>query len=318
MPNSGKLLDEPVVFFGSGPVAAKSLELLSEWADIEAVITKPKPAHHKGEFPVLEVAERLKLPVLTVSTKAGLDELMDTRPVRSRVAVLVDFGIIVSQGAIDYFELGIVNSHFSLLPEWRGADPITFSILSGQQETGVSLMLLVDKMDEGPLLAQTPFELSPATTTPELTTDLIEVSDQTLRHILPLYAAGSIAPAPQEQAAIPGHQEASYSRKLTKADSTLDFEHKPATQLEREVRAYLEWPKSRTRIGEVDVIVTRAHVLEGEKLKVEGGVQAPGALYRNGKELGFYTTDDIFIVDLLKPAGKPEMSAAAFLAGYHL
>src|SRR5687768_10593623 len=127
---------EPIVFFGSGPVAAESLRLLAQDFTIEAVITKPRAAHHKGDVPVLTLAESLGLPTETAYDKKSLDKLFETKAFKSRLGVLVDFGIIVSQAVIDYFPFGIVNSHFSLLPEWRGADPITFSILSGQKETG--------------------------------------------------------------------------------------------------------------------------------------------------------------------------------------
>src|SRR5678815_2818348 len=113
-----KKMSEPIVFFGSGPVAAKSLELLAKDFSIEAVITKPRPAHHRGEVPVLDLAAKLQLPIHTVTNKKTLDELIKTNPFSSDIAVLIDFGIIVSQDAIDYFPLGIVNSHFSLLPEW--------------------------------------------------------------------------------------------------------------------------------------------------------------------------------------------------------
>ena len=109
-------ISEPIVFFGSGPVAARSLELLSAYATIEAVITKPRPKHHKGPVPVLELAEARGFKVYTASSRQELDDLFLSRPTRARVAVLIDFGIIVSQKVIDYFELGIINSHFSLLP----------------------------------------------------------------------------------------------------------------------------------------------------------------------------------------------------------
>lgn len=298
-----------VVFFGTGPVAAKSLELLAEWTDVEAVITKPKPAHHKASYPVLDVADKLRLKVLPVTDKKSLDELIMKNPFQSRIGVLIDFGIIVSQDVIDYFPLGIVNSHFSLLPEWRGADPITFSILSGQPETGVSLMLLVAGMDEGPLLAQATYDLPADITTPQLSEDLIDLSNQSLQHILPLYLEDALKPAPQEQVALPGHRTVSYSRKLSKADSALDF-GKTATELEREVRAFADWPKSRTTIGDKEVVITKAHVVDG--------VGEPGSVWREGKEFGFYTINGILVIDSLKPAGKGEMPAAAFLTGYKL
>jgi methionyl-tRNA formyltransferase len=248
---------------------------------------------------------------MTVSDKQSLDELMATRPVRSELGILIDFGIIVSQAVIDYFPLGIVNSHFSLLPEWRGADPITFAILSGQEKTGVSLMLLVQQMDEGPLLAVGTTAVE-SMTTPELTDTLIHVSNGLLKVEIPRYIAGETKPAAQEQIAklIPDYPaDPTYSRKLTKDDSILNFT-KPAAQLEREIRAFIDWPKSRTTIGSKDVAITAAHVIEG--------TGKPGTVWQEHKQFGFYTSDGILVVDRLKPAGKGEMAAAAFLAGYKI
>jgi len=301
-----------IVFFGSGPVASQSLELLMEWCDIEAVITKPQPAHHRQPFPVIETAKRHNLPTHFVSKRKELDQLIGSLPFESRVGVLIDFGIIISQFTIDSFELGIVNSHFSLLPELRGADPITFSILSGQQETGISLMLLVEAMDEGPLLAQSTYEMSGSETTPQLTNVLIGLSDKTLRHILPLYITGDIQIVDQETILLDNNREATYSRKLTKDDSILDFA-KPAAQLEREIRAFAEWPKSRTTLADKDVVITKAHVLPNNP-----NLQAAELDLTQPGTIAIQTSDGQLGVETLKPAGKGEMSAKAFLAGYKL
>jgi len=301
-----------VVFFGSGPVAAESLELLTQWCDIEAVVTKPQPKHHHEEFPVLAIARAHGLTIITASNRLEVDEAMLNNSFTSRVAILIDFGIIVSQAVIDSFELGIINSHFSLLPEWRGADPITFSILSGQAETGVSLMLLVAAMDEGPLLAQATYDMPENCTTPELTETLIELSDHSLQHIVPLYLEGSALPAPQETVALPGHTTASYSRKLTKADGILDF-MKPADQLEREIRAYAEWPRSRMQLAGKDVIITKAHT----KTPSNSDNAAPGSIEVSPEAdvIMIHTANGRLCIDQLKPAGKNEMTAQAFLAG---
>jgi methionyl-tRNA formyltransferase len=303
-----------VVFFGSGPVAAESLELLAEWADVEAVVTKPQPPHHKQPFPVLVVAEKLGLQTHTPNSKAELSALIDTKPYTSTLGVVIDYGFIINQDVIDYFPLGIVNSHFSLLPQWRGADPITFSILSGQDETGVSLMLIVEKMDEGPLLAQAPLAISPSSTTPELTSELIELSNFMLRETIPLYLSGAAVPAPQDTVSMAKDPTPSYSRKLTKVDSVLDW-NKPAEQLEREIRAFIEWPKSRTELAGKEVVITKAHVLEPSP-ETKDLALAPGSAFIHEKQLFVATAEGILVVDSLKPAGKPEMPIAAFLAGY--
>lgn len=293
-----------LVFFGTGPVAAKSLELLAQNFTIEAVVTKPKPAHHRGSFPVLDMVEKLGLKAYCVSNKAELSVLMTTKPFRSSLGVLIDFGIIVAPDTIDYFPLGIVNSHFSLLPEWRGADPITFAVLSGQKQTGVSLMLLVEAMDEGPLLAQSEFALSPKVTTPTLTDELIDLSNAMLREILPLYIRGGIRPYDQ-----PDYPPKSYSRKLTKNDGLIDW-NKPADQIEREIRAFIGWPQSRTTLANKEVIITSAQVVSA--------TGKSGSAEVVDKQLLVYAAHQALRIDRLKPVGKSEMTAQAFLAGNSL
>jgi methionyl-tRNA formyltransferase len=294
-----------VVFFGSGPVAARSLELLAKNFSIEAVITKPRPAHHRGNTPVLDVADKLNLAVLTVTNKQELSALFSKKSLNSTLGVLIDFGIIVNQDVIDYFPLGIVNSHFSILPDLRGADPISFAILSGQKLTGVSLMLLVAAMDEGPLLAFGEQPLDGHETTPSLTDRLILLSDALLSDVLPKYINGDLQAAPQAVT----KSQVSYSHKLAKTDGILDF-RKPAVVLEREVRAFTGWPGSRTRLGNKEVTVMAAHVVN-ELLE-------PGQAVVKDKQLLIGTSEGSLAIDQLKPAGRPQMTATAFLAGNKL
>jgi len=304
-----------IVFFGSGSVAARSLELLSANFTIEAVVTKPKPAHHRGSFPVLDLAEKLDLPVCTVTNKQELSALMATKPFTSTTGVLIDFGIIVAQDTIDYFPKGIVNSHFSLLPEWRGADPITFALLSGQKQTGVSLMLLVEAMDEGPLLGFGIQKISADETTTTLSNKLIELSAALLRDTLPAYINDVPHPL-TNTVTVPRTQEGTptYSRKLTKEDGRLDWT-KPAEQLEREVRAYNEWPKSYTTLGDIDVVITKALAVPSN-----GPGAKPGDLDITKTDgmsiLMVNTSSGSLDIERLKPAGKQEMTAQAFLNGY--
>lgn len=286
-------INERCVFFGSGPVAAACLELLVKHTVVEAVITKPRPAHHKGTVPVLEVAKKHNLPITTATSKTELDEVFARVKFTSRYAILIDFGIIVSKKIIDYFPLGIINSHFSLLPHLRGADPITWAIANGDEKTGVSLMLVDEGMDTGKLLTYRTLHIAEGETTPTLTDRLITLSDELLREYVPEYLAGTLVPKNQ-----PHPDRATYSRKLTKQDGILDFT-KPATQLEREIRAFIGWPQSRTTLGSIDVIITSASVSYSEKmLSIKCG---------DGKYL---------VINAIKPIGKKEMPAKAFLAGY--
>src|SRR5205809_5592088 len=108
----GLIMEDSLVFFGSGPVAAESLKLLVKNFVVEAVITKPQPAHHKEEFPVLAVAKENNLKVLYAANKKELSDLFDDKPASSRLGLVIDYGVIIGRDVIDYFPLGIVNSHF--------------------------------------------------------------------------------------------------------------------------------------------------------------------------------------------------------------
>lgn len=291
-----------IVFFGSGPVAAKSLELLLQHTSVEAVITKPNPAHHRGRAPVIDLCEAKNVPYITTSTKAELTNLFAKSTYRSHIGVVIDYGIIIDQVVIDFFELGIVNSHFSLLPQWRGADPITFSILSGQAETGVSLMTIVAAMDEGPLLASEKLVIQPNDTSITLTQKLIQLSDSMLQKYLPLYSAGKLQLHPQVG-------EPTYSRKLTKADGAVEWS-KPATVIEREVRAYYGWPKSTATLGDHQFIITQADVI-----KTSGN---PGSYEATKKTLTVFCGTDALSIKKVQPVNKKEMPIQAFLSGYSL
>ena len=290
------MVKESIVFFGSGPVAAKSLGLLAKNFVIEAIITKPATIQE------MSAAVMGDIPAHPVGNKTELDDLITGTAFNSQLAVLIDFGIIVSQKVIDAFPHGIINSHFSVLPEWRGADPISFAILSGQTKTGVSLMLLDEGMDTGKILVTKSLPIDPKDTTPSLTDKLILLSDSLLTEIIPKYMSGDITPRQQSHP-----DRATYSRKLTKEDGLIDWS-KPAEVLEHEIRAFIEWPKSRTTLANKEVIITAAHILH------ESGTV--GVTEVRGKELIVYCGKNALAIDKLKPAGKNEMPAEAFLAGY--
>jgi methionyl-tRNA formyltransferase len=234
-----------------------------------------------------------------VSNKTELSELFKDQDFNSKVGLVVDFGIIINQDVLDYFPLGIVNSHFSLLPEWRGPDPITFSLLSGQKVTGVSIMLISEKMDEGMLIAQKKYKISDTINIQDLTSDLVDLSIKLLNKYLPEYIEGKIQPYPQDLKIKP-----TYSTFLKKSDGVIDLT-KPADQLEREILAYLGWPGSKTILkfndgSELEITVTEVEVISEA----------------DDSPLTLKTSKDFLKITKLKLPGKQEMSAKDFLNGY--
>lgn len=290
-----------LIFFGSGPVAADSLAFLAENFTVEGVVSKAALPSHKSLPPVEDAAVKMGLPLYFANNRKELDVLLKRQNVKSDVGVIVDYGVIVSEQAISAFKMGIINSHFSLLPQWRGADPITFAILSGQPNTGVSLMKIVPALDEGELLSQEKLAITSEMTTPELTEKLVELSNSMLVRDLPRYLAGELKTTEQPQDGV------SYSRKLTKQDGAVDW-HKPAVEIEREIRAFLTWPKSTARLFGQDVILCKA--------KLAAGSGQPGQTFSHPDGIGVFTGKGSLIITRLKPAGRQEMAAADFLRGH--
>lgn len=299
-----------IVFFGNERLAtgvtttAPTLQgLIDAGYNVAAVVSHNESTTSRSQrtLEVAEIAEKHGIQVLLPAKPADIAEQL--KELQPDIGVLAAYGKIVPQSVIDLFPHGIINIHPSLLPLHRGPIPIESVILGGEAKTGVSIMQLVKEMDAGPLYGHAEIELHGDETKAALAEHLLEIGGKMVVELIPDILDGSLVAVPQTD------QNATYDELITKADSLLDFS-KPAVQLEREVRAYLEWPKSRTTIGGKEVVVTQAHIIDGKG--------QPGDIWKKDKQFGFYTSDGVFVVDSLKPAGKGEMPASAFLAGYQL
>jgi methionyl-tRNA formyltransferase len=292
------MIKSQIVFLGTGPVAAASLESLLKNFDIEFVITKSR-IHSRDAAPVEESAAKHDLPIKFASTTEELNDLITATQIHSHLGVVVDYGVIASQQVIDAFPLGIINSHFSMLPEWRGADPITFAILSGQAKTGVSLMLIEPTLDTGKIIVQKSLPIAPDDTTPTLTDKLVELSDKLLAEYIPLYMNEKVKPRQQSHP-----DRATYSRLITKADGILNPATMTAAECERRIRAFVGWPKTRLDFhGQEVVIVTKAKVLPDY-----AGDNWPDVVPCAGNTF-------LQIIELVNPKSGKQMKTADYLRG---
>ena len=253
------------------------------------------------ELEIVQLANEHKIPVLA---PANLNEIIDDlAAMKADAAVLVAYGKIVHQSVIDIFPKGIINIHPSLLPMHRGPTPIESVILNGDHKTGVSLMRLSARMDAGPVYVQESISLNGSETKQVLAGQLQQLGADMLIANLPAILNGSLEPTDQVDSA------ATYDQLINKNDGQLDFK-KSAAQLVREVRAYAGWPRSRTTIGQTEVIITEAHISEA--------TGAIGTLWIDNQQLGIFCSKGVLIIDSLIPVGKKEMTAKSFLAGYSL
>ena len=307
-----------LVFFGNERLAtsvtttAPTLQaLLSAGYDVVAVVIAQGAATKSRTSRPLEVALLAKAHGIPVLMPSKLSEITDElKTYEAEAGVLVAFGKLVPQAVIDIFPKGIVNIHPSLLPAHRGSIPIEAAMLQGDAETGVSLMQLVREMDAGPVFAQSKVTLSGTETKQELADQLLKLGKTMLLEHLPAILDGSLEPQPQSDYA------ATYDQRLAKDAGVLaqDDWNRPAADIERMVLALAGWPRVRTQLAVIDIIITAAHAVPA----IAGASGAPGALWTEGNQFGVYAKDSILIIDRLLPAGKKEMSAQAFLAGYKL
>jgi len=295
-----------IVFFGTDEFSAVSLrELIERGFTIGAVVTKPDSRKGRGRelqfSAVKQIALDHDIPVLQpfkmVEITEAIVALTDSNSEKP-TGVLVSYGKIIPQSIIDLFEPGIINVHPSLLPKYRGPSPIESAILHGDTETGVSIMQLSAAMDAGPVYKQVVFSLNDTETAPQLEATLAALGAQELATILPSIMNGSLQPQPQDDAV------ASYCKLLSKDDSVLDPQTLTAEQAERQVRAYLAYPKTKVTIAGHLVVVTKAHI----RSELEAAT---------GSVLDIQCRDGQFlsIDELIGPSGRA-MNAKAFLNGY--
>ena len=300
-----------ILFFGNERLAtglsttAPTLRaLIAAGYDITGVVVAQKQigkSRNARDLEIVQVATAHDIPVFSPDTLTDFaDEL---RAMQADAAVLAAYGKIVPQSIIDLFPRGIINIHPSMLPKHRGSIPIESVILNGETETGVSIMQLVAKMDAGPVYKQQQVSVSKNVSKQVLADQLQQLGAELLIENLPAILDGSLQPIPQDDSA------ATYDERITKEQSHLDFT-KSAEQLEREIRAYAVWPRSRTTLGGIECIITSAHVEPGEGTS--------GELWRDAQQIGVYCSQDILVVDTLLPAGKKEMPASSFIAGYQI
>lgn len=301
-----------IVFFGNERLSSAYVTeaptlraLIAASYEVTAVVANHTVGRSRQtrDLEVQAVADEYGIPVLLPERPVEILEAL--RAMRPDVGVLVAYGRIVPQSIIDIFPSGILNIHPSLLPLHRGSIPIEAAILDGDTKTGVSIMQLVKAMDAGPVYRQAELMLRGDETKQELTTTLLTMGKDALLACLPGVLDGSLQPAPQDDS------QATYDALLQPSDSLLDAS-KPAIRLEREVRAYAGWPKSRLKVAGRDCVVTQASAKSG----LAGPTHHKGDMYATeDKRIALQTSDGILVIERLVPAGKSEMPASAFLAG---
>lgn len=280
--------------------------LVGSPVEVAAVVTNPdKPAGRGMDLrasPVKEEAERNGIEVLQ-PRRAREPELEERlRALAPDVAVVVAYGSILPGSLLEVPPLGFVNLHFSLLPAYRGAAPVQRAVMDGAGVTGVSIMVLTEGMDEGPVLATREVPVEPSDTAGSLGERMAALGAPMLVDTIRRYAAGELRPREQD------HSLATYAPKITTEEARIDW-RKPAGAIADLVRGLNPAPGAWTE-------------LDGKRLKVWGArpraaTLPPAALEEAGGLLAGTGTTALELTDV-QLAGKRRMPGTELARGMRL
>ncbi|MCP3058202.1 methionyl-tRNA formyltransferase [Myxococcus sp. K38C18041901] len=297
-----------IVFMGTPDFAVSSLEACFDLGDVVAVVTQPDKPKGRGNTvtapPVKELAVARGVPVFQpakLRTPPFVEELRRFSP---DICVVTAYGRILPKDILDLPPKGCVNVHGSLLPRFRGAAPIQWSIAHGDTETGVSLMVMDEGLDTGPVLAMKRLPIGPEDTSATLYPKLAALGGEVLREFLPAYLSGALKPVPQPSEGMV------LAPIIEKEEGKLDFT-RPAIALERRLRAFTPWPGAFTSMG--------GKLVKVHRVKVADGKGAPGTVLSAGAEgIEVACGEGSLVLLDIQLEGKRVMKAAEFLTGHKL
>ena len=297
-----------IVFMGTPEVAAASLvELLKGPNPVVGVVTQPDRPAGRGQkqlaSPVRRAAEKHHLPLLApekIRDPAFLEALKRWEP---EVIAVVAYGRILPRAILELAPHGCINVHYSLLPKYRGAAPVAWTIIQGEEKSGVTTMRLVEKMDAGPIFLQQEIAVVPHETTASLAAKLTPVGARLLLETIRRLEEGSATPTPQRE------EEATYAPMLKKEDGEILWSD-PAALLERRVRGFYPWPSAYTILRARILKIHRARVIATEP---EAG---PGEVVKADRDgLWVATGEGLLSLEEIQMENRKRLAAAEFLKG---
>ena len=299
-----------IVFCGTGEIGAPALQALltSEKHTVVGVITQPdKPAGRDLKprmSAIKQIALAQNLPIQQPEKLRSPAALENLRALAPDLMVVAAYGQILPKSVLETPRLGCLNLHASLLPRHRGASPIHAAILSGDHETGITVMYMDEGLDTGDILLAQKLAIGSDETTGQLHDRLADLAAPCLLEALELLEQGNTPRIPQDNAL------ASYAPKLKKNDGLLDW-HQPAEALATRIRAMSPWPGAYTH-------------LNGQTLKIHAAKTDPASgptreiLASEPSVLRVACGSGSLVLESLQLQGRKRLPAAEFLRGHPL
>lgn len=293
-----------IVFLGTPDFAVQVLKAINgSNHEILAVVTQPdRPVGRKAIITPCAVkacAQELGLKVLSYE-KIRLEGVEDLKALNPDIMVTCAFGQILSQEILDIAKYGVINVHASLLPKYRGSAPIQYSVINGDEVTGITVMQTGLDVDSGDILLQRELKIGKEETAGELFDRLSILGAEVIVSALDGIERGEITPTPQD------HSLATHVKMLKKEDGLIDFS-KSAKEIKNLVRGLNPWPVAFTKYDGKTLKVFKAEVLDGN-----GEV---GEVISTEKGITVATGDKLINFLEVQIEGSKKMTAKEFLLG---
>ena len=297
-----------ILFMGTPDIAAGCLQkLIDDKFEIIGVVTQPDKPQNRGKKlgmpPVKELALKYDLPVYQ-PLKARDEEFVKTlQELNPDVIVVVAFGQILPKSILDIPKLGCVNVHVSLLPKYRGAAPINWVIINGEEKTGVTTMYMDEGLDTGDMILTEEFALDDEITAGELHDKMTVIGADTLVKTLELMEKGTAPRIPQN------HDEFTYAPMMKKTLGHIDW-NKTAREIHNLARGVNPWPGAYTIYNDVTMKIWKTKVLN------ETSDKTPGTILKVDKDgIKVSTKDKIVLIEEIQMPGKKRVQVSEYIKG---
>lgn len=296
-----------IIFMGTPDFAAESLKaLLKNGYEVIAVYCQPdKPkgrGHHLQSPPVKLLAEENAIPVYQPKTLKTDEAAEQLRALKPDIIIVTAYGKLLPRAVLQIPRLGCVNVHGSLLPLYRGAAPIQWSVLNGDKETGITTMLMAEEMDTGDILLQQTVEIGEDETSAELFNRLSVIGGQLLCETIEALVNGAVTPRTQE------HDKATLAPMLNKELCRVDFSL-PVNEVHNRIRGLSDWPCAVCTIEGQRIKLYKSHVTDITTQK------EPGTLLSESDFLVACGDGGVISLTEVQGDGGKRMDGGAFLRG---
>ena len=296
-----------VVFAGTPDFAVAPLKAIAEQHQVLAVFTQPDRKAGRGKKltppPVKVFAESQEIPVFQPTTLKDQADLIAS--LGADVMVVVAYGMLLPQQILDIPPLGCINIHASLLPRWRGAAPIQRALEAGDDQTGVSIMRMEIGLDTGPVYQMLTTDINEQDTSASLHDRLSELGAKGIVETLEV-----LADKPDTTPIKQDHDQASYAKKISKEEATIDWQQS-ARHIELRMRAFFPWPGCQTQHNGTRIRVWQASVIN------QANDAEPGTVIEIDDD-GIYVAcgDQQLRLETLQRDGSKALSFKEFRNGY--